>query len=78
MQIILQKKQKLIENLSKKKVGLHLRLTQTISQDSGKYHLLRIKWNGNLAHAIVADFKKITYASIYFYKLFVINTLKFL
>ncbi len=66
MQIILQKKQKLIENLSKKKVGLDLRLTQTISQDSGKYHLLRIKWNGNLAHAIVADFKKITYASIYY------------
>lgn len=64
MQIILQKKQKLIENISQKKVGLHLRLTQTISPDSGKFHLLRIKRNGNPAHEIEADFKKITYASI--------------
>jgi hypothetical protein len=53
MQIILQKKQKLIENISQKKVGLHLRLTQTISPDSG-----------NPAHEIEADFKKITYSSI--------------
>jgi hypothetical protein len=64
MQIILQKKQKLIENISQKKVGLHLRLTQIISPDSGKFHLLRIKRNGNPAHEIEADFKKITYASI--------------
>ena len=72
------KETKTYREYKSKKVGLHLRLTQTISPDSGKFHLLRIKRNGNLAHAIVADFKKITYASIYFYKLFVINTLKFL